>query len=83
MTQHATSADAKARQLRKAARRQAMAAVLLTACSMFSPAPDLRPKPNLPVKYQMVKPADPPKFDFDLLPPGDTRPTDNPLRSLP
>lgn len=51
--------------LRQAARRQAMAAVFLTVFSMISPAPDLRPKPNLPVKYQMVKPADPPRFDFD------------------
>ena len=57
--------DHRAKKLRQAARRQTMAAVFLTVFSMISPAPDLRPKPNLPVKYQMVKPADPPKFGFD------------------
>lgn len=57
--------DDRAMKLRRAARRRAMAAVFLTVFSMISPAPDLRPKPNLPVKYQMVKPADPPRFGFD------------------
>jgi hypothetical protein len=61
MTRHRSSPiDDRARQLRRAARRQTLAAVFLTACSLFSPAPDLRPKPLLPVKYQLVKPADPP-----------------------
>lgn len=69
--QHSRTASDRAKKLRQAARRQTMAAVFLTVFSMFSPAPDLRPKPNLPVKYQMVKPADPPEFDFDVLASGD------------
>ena len=61
MTRHRPSPiDNRAKQRRRAARRQALAAVFLTACSLFSPAPDLRPKPLLPVRYQLVKPADPP-----------------------
>ncbi len=56
-------ADDRTKALRQAARRKAMAAVFLSVCSMFSPSPDLRPKPLLPVKYQMVKPADPPDLD--------------------
>jgi len=68
MKQHPSRpADDRAKRLRQAARRQTMAAVFLTVFSMFSPAPDLRPKPNLPVKYRMVKPADPPRFGFDML----------------
>jgi hypothetical protein len=63
--QHSRQADETSRRLRQAARRQAMAAIFLTFFSMFSPAPDLRPKPILPVKYQMIKPADPPDFGFD------------------
>lgn len=51
---------------RRAARRQALAAMVLAAFSLFSPAPDLRPKPILPVKFQQAKPSDPPKFGFDL-----------------
>jgi pimeloyl-ACP methyl ester carboxylesterase len=62
------------RRLRQAARRQALAAVFLTFFSMVSPAPDLRPKPNLPVRYQMVKPADPPDFGFDGIASGDEPP---------
>lgn len=50
---------------RRAARRQTLAAMALAAFSLFSPAPDLRPKPILPVKFQFAKPSDPPKFDFD------------------
>lgn len=64
----------RATQLRQAARRRAMAAVLLTACSMFSPAPDIRPKPILPVKYQTVKPADPPDLDRILVATADASP---------
>lgn len=70
---HASAAVERAKGMRQAGRRQAMAAAVLTVCSMFSPAPDLRPKPLLPVKYQMVRPSDPPKPDFDLFagsPPG-------------
>ena len=58
-------AEERSRRLRQAARRQVMAAVFLTFFSMISPAPDLRPKPILPVRYQLVKPADPPDFGFD------------------
>jgi pimeloyl-ACP methyl ester carboxylesterase len=66
MTQaHLNRAEARARQLARSGRRQALAAAVLSVCSMFSPAPDLRPKPLLPVRYQMVRPADPPKPDFD------------------
>lgn len=32
---------------------------------MCSPAPDLRPKPVLPVKFELARPSDPPKFGFD------------------
>ena len=63
------------RKLRQAARRQAMAALFLTAFSMFSPAPDLRPKPQLPVKYQMAKPTDPPRQGFGGLAWGGKPPT--------
>jgi pimeloyl-ACP methyl ester carboxylesterase len=44
-----------------------MAAIFLTVFSMFSPAADLRPKPLVPVAYQQVRPADPPRPDFDFL----------------
>ena len=56
---------------RKATRRQTAAAVMLIFFSMFSPVPDLRPKPHLPIKYQAAKPSDPPEFDFAVRAPGD------------
>lgn len=62
---HNTHARDLQRDTRRAARRQTAAAVLLAVFSLFSPAPDLRPKPLLPVKYQHVKPSDPPDFDPD------------------
>ena len=71
---HSRPADDRAKKLRQAARRQTMAAVFLTVFSMFSPAPDLRPKPNLPVKYRMAKPTDPPRFGFDVLASDDEPP---------
>ena len=63
--------DDSAKKARWAARRQLMAVMFLATFSMFSPAPDLRPKPNLPVKYQAAKPSDPPEFDFDVWMPED------------
>ncbi len=57
--------DQQAKNAREAIRRQALAAMFLMAFSMLSPAPDLRPKPILPVKHRLAKPSDPPTFDFD------------------
>ncbi|HSW09249.1 alpha/beta fold hydrolase [Aquabacterium sp.] len=67
---HISKSDDRAKKLRQAARRQTLAAVFLTVFSMISPAPDLRPKPNLPVTYQRVKPADPPRFGFNAFAAG-------------
>ncbi len=64
--QHSSQAGDRTKKQRQAARRQALAAVFIAAFSMFSPAPDLRPKPILPIKYQMVKPSDPPRRGFGM-----------------
>lgn len=63
--------DDSAKKARWVARRQLLAVVFLATFSMFSPAPDLRPKPNLPVKYQAATPSDPPEFDFEVWMPED------------
>jgi len=58
-------------------RNQALAAILLAAMSLFSPTPDLRPKPVLPATYEMVEPSDPPDLDVTALLKGATGPKEH------